>query len=311
VPVPDDYSFTRYLAAKKTVDDRALNAHVWETLRDHLPKGGPPVRVLEVGAGIGTMVERVLERQLFARAAYTALDAQPDNVATARARLMARADGHGFHASDRDGILTLVGPAVQFSVELLAADLLAFADRPAQRGAWDVLIAHAVLDLLDLPSAVPALLGLLRPGGLFYFTVNFDGATILQPDIDPAFDTQIEALYHRTMDERLTAGCPSGDSRAGRHLFEALRQARAEILAAGASDWVVYSGREDYVGDEAYFLHFIIHTLQEALRGHPGLEAARFERWIAERHAQIERGELVYIAHQLDFVGRAPGRAGT
>ena len=29
-----------------------------------------------------------------------------------------------------------------------------------------------------------------------------------------------------------------------------------------------------------------------------------FEAWIAERHAQIERGELVYITHQMDFLGQ-------
>ena len=40
--------FVRYLAAKQTVDDRALNAHVYETLRAALPPG--PLDVLEVGA---------------------------------------------------------------------------------------------------------------------------------------------------------------------------------------------------------------------------------------------------------------------
>jgi hypothetical protein len=28
--------------------------------------------------------------------------------------------------------------------------------------------------------------------------------------------------------------------------------------------------------------------------------------WLAERHRQLGAGELVYIAHQLDFVGRSP-----
>jgi hypothetical protein len=28
---------------------------------------------------------------------------------------------------------------------------------------------------------------------------------------------------------------------------------------------------------------------------------------VAARHAQIERGELIYIAHQLDVAGHAPG----
>jgi len=30
----------------------------------------------------------------------------------------------------------------------------------------------------------------------------------------------------------------------------------------------------------------------------------KFDEWINERHAQIDRHELIYIAHQLDFLGR-------
>jgi hypothetical protein len=83
-----------------------------------------------------------------------------------------------------------------------------------------VLIANAFLDLIDVPATLPALLSLLKPGGLFYFTITFDGATIIQPEIDSALDAQIEALYHETMDRRVIGGKPSGDSRTGRHFFD-------------------------------------------------------------------------------------------
>jgi hypothetical protein len=51
--IPQDYSFPRYLAAKKSVDDQALNRRVWKCLAGQLPKGNPskPLRVLEIGAG--------------------------------------------------------------------------------------------------------------------------------------------------------------------------------------------------------------------------------------------------------------------
>lgn len=283
-------SFTRYLAAKKTVDDRALNAHVWQMLARALPEPQParPLRVLEVGAGIGTMIERVIERGLLCHAHYTALDSDPENIVLARERL----DALPLRASD-------------LTVEFIAADALEFCARPEQPGQFDLLIAHAFLDLLDLSSAVPLLLRLLRPGGLFYFSLNFDGATILEPAIDPAFDALIETLYHRTMDERLTNGRPSGDSRSGRHLFSLLRTLGAEVLAAGSSDWTVFAGQDGcYPADEAYFLRFILNTIEGALCDHPELDGARFERWLRERYAQLERGELVYIAHQMDFVGR-------
>jgi hypothetical protein len=106
------------------------------------------------------------------------------------------------------------------------------------------------------------------------------------------------------MDERVTDGRPSGDSHSGRHLFGELRAAGAHLLAAGSSDWTVFVGPHGYPADEAYFLHFIIHTVGGALRGQPDLDPQRFEGWVAERHAQIERGELAYIAHQMDFCGR-------
>jgi hypothetical protein len=143
-----------------------------------------------------------------------------------------------------------------------------------------------------------------------YCPITFDGSTIFQPEIDPEFDAAIEACYHQTMDRRLVAGKPSGDSRTGRHLFAHLRTAGAEVLAAGSSDWVVFAGANGYPADEAYFLHFIVHTVHTALTGYPGLDAGRFTAWIAQRHAQVEQGTLVYVAHQLDWLGRVPASPG-
>lgn len=277
------YDFTRYLAAKKTVDDRALNKDVWRAFKAHLP---PEPAVIEVGAGIGTMIERLVEQGFINCSRYTALDNHPPNIAVARQRA------------------ALLPPTLH--LELETADVFEFVARVHGRQAWDVLVAHAFLDLLNIPAALPLLFSLLKPGGIFYFSLNFDGATILQPAIDPAFDALIEQLYHQTMDERLTNGQPSGDSRSGRHLFPHLRQAGAEILAAGSSDWVVFAGRHGYPADEAYFLHFIIHTIHSALHGRPELNDTRFHAWVNKRHAQIDRGELVYVAHQLDFLGRLP-----
>jgi len=276
-------SFARYLAAKKSVDDRALNAAVWHSMAQAVTALGS-AHVLEVGAGIGTMVERWHERGLWPPVSYTAVDASPENIAVARERLA-----------------PLIEPV---PLTVTAVDVFDFVAQNQGRQTWDVLLANAFLDLVDVPTALPALFSLLRPGGLFYFTLNFDGATILQPVIDPAFDAHIEALYHRTMDERKVNGRASGDSQTGRHLFTELRRAGGEILAAGSSDWVVFAGPEGYPSDEAYFLHFIIHTLHEALHGRSELDPDDFLAWIDQRHAQIESGELVYVAHQLDFLGR-------
>ena len=306
--VPADYNFARYLAAKKSVDDRALNRHVWETLVRALPASVPavPLRVLEVGAGIGTMLERLLEWKLLNYATYTAIDVERENIVEAWRRLPVWAADQGFCVEKSGEGVCLRAEARSVVVELEAIDFFDFAAREGGHRPWDLLIAHAFVDLVNVPIALPALFSLLRPGGFFYFTIVFDGATLFQPQLEPVLDAQIEILYHQTMDQRLIAGKPSGDSQTGRHLFHHLRAAGAELLDVGSSDWVVFPGPAGYPGDEAYFLHFIIHTLQTALEDHPDLDAVCFADWIARRHAQVEDRSLVYIAHQLDFLGRLP-----
>ena len=69
------YPYSRYLAAKRTVDDRALNRPVLAELRRLLPPGPP--RVLEIGAGLGTMVARLLEWQVLTGGEYALLDVDP------------------------------------------------------------------------------------------------------------------------------------------------------------------------------------------------------------------------------------------
>ena len=287
----DAFDFTRYLAAKRSVDDRALNRHVWQTLADAVRAASPrerPLRVLEVGAGIGTMVERCVEWGLFTGADYSAIDSEANNIDAARQRLTR------LSSTGEPGL----------RLRLQTANLYEFAARLENRQRFDLLIAHALLDLLHLPTALPSLLRMLRPGGLFYFSINFDGATLFQPEIDPALDRQIEALYHHSMDTRVTDGQPSGDSRTGRRLYHALRECGADVLAVGSSDWVVHPVGGAYPADEAYFLSCILHFVESTLRGHSELDARAFKEWLAARRRQIARGELVYVAHQLDYCGR-------
>ena len=309
MPEPDAYTFIRYLSAKKTVDDRSLNRGVWESLIREvstIPHDGP-LRILEIGAGIGTMIERAIDWGLANQTAYTALDSEAENIAEATVRLPSWARTRGYCvAGETAGQIHMEGQGRDFWVKLEAQDIFGFMENPSQRGQWDLLIANAFLDLIDIRLTLPDMLGLLRPGGLFYFTITFDGSTIFQPEIDKELDATIERLYHETMDRRIIRGRPSGDSRTGRHFFAEARNAGAEIVASGSSDWVVFAGPRGYPADEAYFLHFIVHTVGSALAGRPELNPKRFAAWIQERHAQVEQGRLVYIAHQLDFLGRVP-----
>ena len=279
-------SYTRYLAAKKSLDDRSLNQRVWAALQAELRIMPGPLRVLEIGAGVGTMIERALAWGMFAdgqSVSYVAID----NVATHIDELERR-------------VAALALGEVVVSAEII--DLHDFLKRPEEAGRWDLIIANAVLDLVNLPLVVPQLLTLLKPDGLLYSTINFDGVTTLLPQSDSSLDRQIEARYHETMDKRVTDGRPSGDSHSGRQLIQLLQEMGANLLSIGSSDWVVHATDGDYFGDEAYFVQCIVDTMYEAVQQDARFDEASLREWLQLRHQQIASGQLIYLTHQLDML---------
>lgn len=281
-PIDGWNDFARYLAAKRTVDDRALHRGVYAALEQSLPQLHAPLRILEIGCGIGTMVERLAAWRFFTSIeveAYVAIDSVAANIAVAKSRV--------------------AGPSF---AQFRTADFYEFAK--LEQDSFDLVVANAVLDLVDLDRALPVIRNMLVPGGLAWLTVNFDGMTRLLPVAGASQDAAIEDAYHATMDRRLIDGMPSGDSRTGSALFAALPAFGFEILAAGPSDWIVFPQTGKYAADEAWFLHFIVNTIEGALSDGVAIEAQALAVWADTRHAQIDAGEMTYVAHQFDFLAR-------
>ena len=289
----------RYLAAKKSVDDRALSRHVWETLCQALPQAtqGKAVQILEVGAGIGTMLERVVERGLLrGSATYVATDNDPRQLRAARDHLVrwAARQGHTLlWSGTREGRLHT--PCATVAVVLRQACFEELS-ASAEQAPFHLLIAHAVLDLVDFSALLPQLLSRLIPGGLAYLTCNFDGETVFSPVHEK--DQDIIGLYHASMDRRLP-----GASHTGRRLHEFLMRPGLDLLATGAADWVIRPHTDGYAGEEAQFLHTIIATVEGELAKHNSLPSDRAV-WARLRHQQVEAGELTFRARHLDFLAR-------
>ncbi|HEX4088690.1 MAG TPA: class I SAM-dependent methyltransferase [Trebonia sp.] len=292
--------YARYLTAKTTVDDRALNGHVLGQLRRLMPAGA--LRVLEVGAGLGTMVARLQDWGVVSAGEYILLDTDRALLDQSLRWLRDWAAARGL----RPDLLPDGLQIGELRVRTVHAELGSYLE--TDHGALaDVLIANAVLDLVDVPAVLPALLRLLVPGGAYWFTINYDGESIFEPG--HPHDDQVMRAYHRDMDERVRYGRPAGESRTGRHLFHQLRAAGAPALASGSSDWVVSAGPDGkYPDDEASFLRSILSTIRDALQSRRDwVDPADLADWLAVRERQVAAGELVYIAHQLDFAGRSTG----
>ncbi|MGW8195689.1 MAG: class I SAM-dependent methyltransferase [Desulforhopalus sp.] len=291
---------SRYLAAKKTIDDRAINQHVWETLRRMLPHAadGEPVKILELGAGIGTMLERLVDwRLLTGNSTYLATDMDPGHLTAARKYLSQWAARHGHSWSWTDGGGKLCTAKAEISLTLEPARIEELAVRAGSLGPFHLIIAHAVLDLVDFPAVLPQFLARLAKNGLAYFTCNFDGDTVFLPHFEG--EREIIRRYHTSMEERL-----SGASHTGRRLLAFLPRAGSEILAAGSSDWIIHPRGTGYSFNETFFLHAIIDTVANQLAREEcsPSERATLTTWTRLRHQQVENNELIFLARHLDLL---------
>lgn len=252
------------------------------------------------------MLTRALSRRLFPlEVTYTLLDGSPDNTRYANIHLTNWAQSNGWQVDfPQHDQLILHRDEQIITVHLVTEDIHSFSQTTS--ATYDLLIANAFLDLLPLQPTVDMLFDLTKPNGYFYFSINFDGLTLLDPQLDPALDAAIQSAYHQTMEDRRFNRQPTGGAHAGRKLCSILSTAGGNLLAAGSSDWVVHPIDGRYPQDEAYFLHFIIETIANALKHAPHLNQRQLTAWVASRHQQIDAGGLIYIAHQLDYFGRTP-----
>jgi SAM-dependent methyltransferase len=281
-----NHAATRYLEAKRSVDDRARSPRVRDRLIDALPEAP---HVVEAGCGTGVTVSTLLDWNVDA-AQYRGVDRDAGVVDFARAVRPRELRRRGYDARHTGDELSVGALTATFETGDALAAL-------RSESAVDLVVAQAFADLVDPSALVEATESALRPGGLAYLPITFDGGSIFQPD-HPA-DRAVERAYHAAIDAR-----PGRDVHAGRHLADICRRRAGTLLAMASSDWVVRPRDDSYPADEAYFLDRILDFVADAL-AQTGVDGG--DDWLESRRMQVRNGELVYVAHQYDLLYRAPG----
>jgi SAM-dependent methyltransferase len=297
----DSQDYIRYLAVKRQIDDRSLSGSVWRKLRDHLrqAKRRRPLDVIEMGGGIGTMFDRVLDWTLTPRLQYTLIEANRAYLDEFESRIehlpyIAAGSENRFQGQAPSG--------VTFELEALCADIHAVIGDPKLFNRWDLVMAHAVMDLVNIPETLHGFQRLLRPGGLLYLTLNYDGLSCFLPQWEPEFEEMFMSRYHLSMDNRIIEGRSSGSSQSGRRLIQHLLSAKLPLIAVGNSDWIVLPQHGGYQRGEAFFLEMIVHTIERQLQQDNTVDHYKLAQWAKHRITQIAAGELIFMARNIDIL---------
>ena len=204
------------------------------------------------------------------------------------------------YAVDRDAALLTQAREFVASEQVLpiVGDLLeplCASGGPAD-GTVDLVLGHALADLVPLDRLADRAARLLRPGGLVHLALAYDGLTAFSPAIDAALDRATIAAFHRHMDGSAARQPTYGGSTAGRRVAPALVSAGLTVLVDAPSVWQV---RADDGEGGRRVLARLIRFVVEAAREVGSVSASDLDFWERERlDALAARTLAVTVGHR-------------
>ncbi|MGZ8217732.1 class I SAM-dependent methyltransferase [Methylomagnum sp.] len=294
-----------YLDIKFALDERSLSPAVksafFAALRDRAA-----LACLDIGTGTGASIWRLLNADLKARLEITAVDRDQALLELAHRRTVALLGARGFKVTASPGAIKARQGKRQVAVEFIMADLEHF--EHDRLGHYDAVIAHAVMNLLPPQAMAGRISGWLKPRGVFYATLNYDGGTSLLPIYrDQALEDRVFAAFDAAMERRRVWDQSGGGARSGRRLHAALLETGLEVLAYGSSDWNLTPESRRYRDRESVCLTELLELMRNEAAQSGQFVEEELEAWYRARLRDVNDSRLGLVVHQLDFLAEKPG----
>ena len=294
-----DLTFADFLQAKFALDERSLNREVRGAFVDALHTL-PQIQCLDVGAGTCATFRRLLNSGVSPPLALTALDRDPALLDFAREETAVWLRALSLEPHIEEGAICTQGERLT-AIRFVAGDLKDY--RPDRQ--YNVITAHAVLDIVPLPHSLRLFAGWLQSGGYLYASINYDGETALLPAYnDAAFEAKLLDHYNDTMERRRVDGQATGGAYCGRRLLGLLPDCGFDILAYGSSDWTITPYMGEYRDADAVCLQALLELIGAEGQSSGLFHRDQLDRWREDRLNLLRQRRLGLIAHQVDLLAR-------
>lgn len=293
-----------YLDIKFALDERSLNPAIksafFGALRDRAT-----LACLDIGTGSGATLWRLLNAGLSAPLEITAVDRDQALLELAQRRAVALLGARGFKVTAAPGVIKAKQGKRLVAAEFIMADLEHF--EHDRHGHYDAVIAHAVMDRLPPRIMAGRISGWLKPHGVFYATLNYDGGTSLWPiHRDQALEERIFSAYDAAMERRRIWDQSSGGPRTGRRLHAALLETGLDVLAYGSSDWNLTPLKRRYRDREALCLTGLLDLIRDEAARSGQFGQDELDAWHQGRLRDVRDARLGLVVHQLDLLAAKP-----
>ncbi len=305
----ESIEYPQYLSAKKTIDDRSLNLHVWQTLQKSLPKSNvnDPLEVLEIGGGIGTMFQRMVEWQLTPYMNYLLSDPNGEYIDIFWQALTPWCRKKNMEIEKPSATNALISNAKSvIYISTMVADADQIVQHFQTKRKHHLLVVNGVFDLLDIEIFLPNFLGLLDTSGMLYASINYDGRSIFLPTWPDTKESELLKHYHDSMERNTLSSSPLPACMSGSRLLSTALKNKFTILSAGSSDWLIHPKNERYAEDDTLFMRAILETIWLELRDHKKVDQIFLKDWLSQRQKDLNERKLVFSAKNLDILLAPP-----
>ena len=295
------YPFYTYLAAKYDLDSRSLNADVLLAVTSSIGRRDK-LRWLDLGTGTGAMIRRLLDKITGASLSVIGVDTDTQLLALAQTQLRSHLINQGHSIREQNN--TIVAESNSQSIRLGFENCSALNLHPRiTRSKFDLVTAHALMDILPMQATSRLVARQLVQGGLFYSTLNYDGDTALLPIYqDQAFETGLLETYNESMEKRRVNGQATGGAKSGRRLLSTLNSLGFTIIAYGSSDWNITPLHNSYRNQDKICVESLLSLIRKEGTQHSDIDQQELQRWYKDRCRMVEQHRLSLIAHQLDIL---------
>lgn len=297
--------YTQYLSAKKSIDDQSLNRHVWHTLKKSLPKSNlhEPLEVLEIGGGIGTMFQRLVEWQLTPHMNYVLTEPKEEYLNFFWQAIVPWSKKKKIEIEKLSATSARLSTAKScIFVSTIVADGDKIVQHFLENNTFHLLVANGVFDLLDIELFLPDCFNLLNNSGLLYASINYEGRTDFFPLWPNATEGELLTQYHDSMQRNTASSSPFPACMSASRLISTAINNTFEMLAAGSSDWVIHPKNRQYTEDESFFLNAILDTIWMELVENKNVDQTVLKDWISLRQKQLNENNLIYFANNVDLL---------
>ncbi|MFO8231308.1 MAG: class I SAM-dependent methyltransferase [Longimonas sp.] len=280
------FNYPRYLKALQSVSARAQSDVLYqrfiEALVARADETKAPLRLLEIGAGRGDQMQRILDDMATHDTAvhYTALEPQSENRAVTES--VAEAYATPPHT-------VTVQPTSLLDVTT------------GDEISYDAIVARSVLDLMPLHEALTTIEALIPENGLLYAPLTFAMGTKLAPYPSArtaSTEHKIASIYHNSVYQKTEL---EDGAYPPQEIVHWANKRNARVAMRG-SDWVIAPSKKTYVQDEAYALQSILAFMHDEAEQLDTIPHPDLDSWWATRMRMLHNNTLIYTANQFDLL---------